>query len=126
MISLYFIGEYFKMAFNNRQIWLLYILGHIFGVVLSICVNVLVFDGHNLALGASCGVSTLVAGLCLTYPNLPVYIYFIKSNLKWLLILFAANSVFMLFTPNMIGGMGHLFSMVFGLIYVKFLYKFVK
>lgn len=118
MWALFVIAPYFKIAFNDSQIWLLYLAGHLFGIVCSIAINISFIDSHGIALGASCGVSCLIGALAFKYPKLPINLFFIDSNLKWLAILFIAQSVYMLFTPNAIGGLGHLFGMAFGMIYI--------
>lgn len=126
MLAIFFIAPYFKMAFTDKQIWNLYFLGHLVGIFFSIGINITMLNGHGLALGASCGVSALVAGVCFKFPNMPVNILFINTTLKWLIAIYVIQSIFMLFSPNIVGGIGHLFGMVLGVVYVYLLTKNIE
>ncbi len=126
MLAIFFIAPYFKMAFIDKQIWNLYLLGHFVGIFFSIGINILIFDDHGMALGASCGVSALVAGVCFKFPQMPVNIFFINTTLKWLIAIYVIQSIFMLFSPNMVGGIGHLFGMLLGVLYVHLLTKNIE
>lgn len=123
MLAIYMFSPLLKRAFNDKQIWNIYILGHLCGVICSISINILLGNKASFALGASCGVAALTIATCYKYPRIPVNFFFFPTTLKWVAYIFIAQSVYLLFTPNMIGGLGHLFGMVLGYFYVKELEK---
>lgn len=121
MITLYFVGQIFKMFLNDRQLISTYILGGLTGAVFFVAaLNTLpAFSEINgLAMGASAAVLAILVSIATLRPDYVVPLALIGPvRLKFIALVFVGIDLIFLPGGNAGGHIGHLGGAFYGLFY---------
>lgn len=121
MITLYFVGQIFKMFLSDRQLISTYFLGGLTGAVFYIiALNVFpVFTGINgMAMGASAAILAIMASIATLRPDFIVPMALIGPvRLKYIAMVFVGIDLIFLPGGNAGGHIGHLGGAVYGLFF---------
>lgn len=121
MITLYFVGQIFKMFLDDRQLVSTYFLGGLTGAVFYVvALNVFpVFSGINgLAMGASAAVLAILVSIATLRPDFVVPMALIGPvRLKYIALVFVGIDLIFLPGGNAGGHIGHLGGAFYGLFF---------
>jgi hypothetical protein len=124
MLSLYWFGRLFSMYFTEKQLIGLYITGGLSGALFYIISFLYIpyfqnLTEHNILLGASAAVMSIIVAIATAAPNMNLQMMFIGGmKLKYIALIAVATSFFSITSSNGGGQIAHLGGALAGYIFV--------